>query len=306
VKKFAPTLIVAGLLAATATAFAVTEHLKLEDSPVLGTRIRHLVSPVCTACQPDARSSQVRFRLRREGEIRLDVADSRGTVVRHAVGAGVFPARSLEFAWDGRDDDGHVVPDGVYRAELRLVDEDRTFELPDEIRVDSTLPTIEQVEVRHRLFSPDGDHRADRVDVRYTFSEPAYAILYLDGKRIGTSYRKKPVGTIQWYGRGKRPGNYRLALAAQDLAGNVAPSTREFTVRLRYVELLRRKFTPRGRILRVHVSTDAKTVGWRLGSTRGNGRPPLLRLPVPSRPGRYPLTVTANGHRARATVVVRR
>jgi hypothetical protein len=27
---------------------------------------------------------------------------------------------------------------------------------------------------------------------------------------------------------------------------------------------------------------------------------------VPSRPGRYTLTVTANGHRARATVVVRR
>ena len=36
-KKFAPTLIVAGLLAATATAFAVTERLKLEDSPVFMT-----------------------------------------------------------------------------------------------------------------------------------------------------------------------------------------------------------------------------------------------------------------------------
>jgi hypothetical protein len=109
---------------------------------------------------------------------------------------------------------------------------------------------------------------------------------------------------MQWYGRGKRPGDYRLALAAQDLAGNVAPSTREFTVRLRYVDLLRRKFAPRGRIMRVRVSTDAKTVAWRLGSTRGNGKPPLLRIPVPARAGRYTLTVTANGHRARATVVV--
>ena len=59
-----------------------------------------------------------------------------------------------------------------------------------------------------------------------------------------------------------------------------------------------------GRILGVRVSTDAKSVGWRLGRTRGNGKPPLLRLPVPSTPGRYRLTVTANGHRARATVVV--
>jgi hypothetical protein len=29
-----------------------------------------------------------------------------------------------------------------------------------------------------------------------------------------------------------------------------------------------------------------------------------MRLPVPSKPGRYRLTVTANGHRERAIVVV--
>jgi hypothetical protein len=46
-------------------------------------------------------------------------------------------------------------------------------------------------------------------------------------------------------------------------------------------------------------------VSWRLGRARGSGRPPRLTLPVPSRPGRYTLTVKANGHRARAIVVVR-
>src|SRR4029450_13709726 len=88
---------------------------------------------------------------------------------------------------------------------------------------------------------------------------------------------------------GKRPGADRLALAAQDLAGNTAGSTREFTVRLRYIDLFKHKFTPRGRILRVRVSTDVKTVAWRLGPTRGNGKPPLRRLPVPSRRGPPPL-----------------
>jgi hypothetical protein len=290
-------LIVAGLLAATATAFAVTERLKLEDSPVIRTQIPALFSPKLA-------EAKIGFRLRREEDIRLDIVDNRGTIVRHALGTGVFGQAFHQFAWDGRNDTGRIVPDGLYHVQLNLKDEGRTIEFPRTIRVDSTPPTIEQVEIRHRVFSPDGDGRADRVDVRYTFSEPAYATLYLNGKRITTSYRKKPVGTIQWYGRGKRPGEYRLALAAQDLVGNKAGSTRAYTVRLRYVELRRRKFTPRGRILRVRVSTDAKTVGWRLGSTRGNGRPPLLRLPVPSRPGRYTLTVTANGHRARATVVV--
>jgi len=89
-------------------------------------------------------------------------------------------------------------------------------------------------------------------------------------------------------------------------AGNTAGSTRAFTVRLRYIDLFKHTFKPHGRILRVRVSTDAKTVGWRLGPTRGNAKPPLIRLPVPSKPGRYTLTVRANGHTARATVVVRK
>ena len=108
-----------------------------------------------------------------------------------------------------------------------------------------------------------------------------------------------------WYGRGKKPGEYRLALAAQDRAGNMAPSTREFNVRLRYVQLFKTRFTPRGSTIRVRVSSDAKRLTWRLGGRSGTGRPPLLRIPVPSQPGRYTLTVSANGHRARGTVVVR-
>ncbi len=297
-KKLAPTLIVAGLLAATATAFAVTERLKLEDSAVIGTTFASRFSPKLV-------DERIGFRLRREENISLDISDSKGTIVKHGVGSGVFGQAHHQFAWDGRDDSGQIVRDGTYHVELTLKDEDRTIEFPRPVVVDSTPPTIKNVTIRHRLFSPDGDKRADWVDVRYRFDEPAWAILYVDGKRVGRSYRKKPTGSYPWYGHGKKPGEYRLALAAQDLAGNKAGSTRAFTVRLRYIDLFKRKFTPRGRILRVRVSTDAKTVGWRLGRTRGNAKPPLIRLPVPSKPGRYTLTVTANGHRARATVVVR-
>jgi len=292
-------LIVAGLLAATATSFAVEERLKLQDSPVLKTHVENLFSP-------KKGEAKIGFQLRREENIQLDIVDDQGTVVRHALGTGVFGQAFHQFAWDGRNDAGRIVPDGVYHVQLQLKDEDRTIEFPSTIRADSTPPTIEQVAIKHRVFSPDGDHRADQVNVHYTFNEPAYAILYVDGKKVATSYRKKPVGAIQWYGRRKRPGDYRLALAAQDLAGNTAGSTRAFTVRLRYIDLFKHTFKPHGRILRVRVSTDAKTVGWRLGPTRGNAKPPLIRLPVPSKPGRYTLTVTANGHRARGTVVVRK
>ena len=297
-KKLAPTLIVAGLLAATATAFAVTERLKLEDSAVINTTFASRFSPKMV-------DERIGFRLRREEDISLDISDSKGTIVKHGVGSGVFGQAYHQFAWDGRDDSGQIVPDGTYHVELMLKDEDRTIEFPRPVVVDSTPPTI-QLRIRPRVFSPDGDKRADRVDVHYRFDEQAYAILYVDGKRVGRSGRKKAIGTYAWYGRGKRPGDYRLALAAQDLAGNVAGSTRAFTVRLRYIDLLKHKFTPRGRILRVRVSTDAKTVAWHLGRARGNAKPPLIRLGVPSTPGRYTLTVRANGHRARATVVVRK
>ena len=300
------TLLVAGLLVATATAFAVTERLKLEDSPVLGTRIDRLFSPVCTKCPADSRSAEIRFRLRQEERITLDIADSGGTIVRRGVGSGVFGQSSHVFAWDGRDDTGHVVPDGVYKAELTLLDEKRTFEFPPEIRVDSTPPTIDGITPRHQVFSPDGDGRADRVDLRYRFSEPAYAILYLDGQRLpGRGHSKQPAGTRQWYGQGFSPGEYRLALAAQDLAGNLSPSTREFAVRLRYVELPKSRYVVHGRTLRVRVSTDVKKLQWRLAGQGGTVRKHVFKIPVPSRPGTYRLTVTANGHSARATVVVR-
>ena len=304
-KRLAPTVLVAALLVATATAFAVAERLKLEDSPVLNTEIDRLVSPVCTACRETSRDARIGFRLRREESIRLDIADSTGTVIRHGIGTGVFGQSFHTFAWDGRNDSGRVVPDGVYRAELTLLDEKRTFEFPVEIHVDSTPPTIEDVKPRHTVFSPDGDGRADWTGLRYRFSEPAYAILYADGKKVGTSHRSLLTGTRQWYGRGFPPGEHRLALVAQDPAGNVA-STREFTVRIRYIELPKHRYVVRGRTLRVRVSTDVKTVQWWLAGRGGTVHKHVFKVPVPIRPGRYRLTVTANGRIARATVIVRR
>jgi len=307
VARHALTLLVAGLLVATATAFAVTERLKLEDSPVLGTKIDRLFSPICTKYSGESCSAEIRFRLRQEESITLDIADSSGAIIRRGVGSGVFGQASHAFAWDGRDDSGRVVPDGIYKAKLTLEDENRTFEFPDEIRVDSTPPTIEVIRPPRPAFSPDGDGRADWVDLRYRFSEPAYAILYVDGRRLPLpSGRRRASGGRQWYGRGVSLGEHRLALVAQDLAGNVAPSTREFTVRIRYVELPKRRYVVTGRSLRIRVSTDVKRLQWRLSGRGGTVRKRVFRIPVPSTPGRYRLTVTANGRSARATVIVRR
>src|SRR3954471_22203091 len=89
--------------------------------------------------------------------------------------------------------------------------------------------------------------------------KPSYELLYVDGKPVGQSFRKKPVGSYPWYAKGKKPGTYRLALAAKDLAGNQT-STRAFAVVLRFVELTKPRYVTHGRVVRVRVSTDAKKV----------------------------------------------
>jgi FlgD Ig-like domain len=321
VKKLLPIVLVVGLLAATAAAFAVTERLKLEDSPILNTRLDQLVSPVCTACGPDAKEARIAFRLRREDDLSLDIVDSDGHVVRENLVSGRFIPRFLEFSWDGRGDEGRVVPDGLYRVRVTLEDENRTLEFPNEISVDATAPAIEEITVRPRVFSPDGDRRVDQVNLLYRFSEAAYPVLYVDGRRLGAvGFRKRPVGVRQWYGLspagpGLPAGEYRLALAAKDDVGNLSPSTREFTVHIRYVELRQPRYVVKaGSRVRLRVSTDAQSVRYRLagqgrvfeGRIRARRGVRAIVLRAPNAPGRYLLTVRASGHVDRAAFIVRR
>jgi flagellar hook capping protein FlgD len=304
------------LLAATAVAFAVTENLKLdESSPISRTRITALFSPVCkAACPASGRSALIGFRLRREEDIRLDIVDSSGNVVRGSLVSQVLPAVFREFAWDGRDASGRLVPDGVYRARITLADEGRTITFPDEIRVDATSPTVEDVKVKHAVFSPDGDGRADHASLVYRFSEPAYPVLYVDGHALPHGRNKRSVGAYPWYGKGLRLGTHRLALAAQDLAGNLGTSTREFTVQIRYVALGQRRYRAlAGHRLRIRVSTDATELRYVLAgpgpriasSVRAKRAVRSFVLRVPLTPGRYRLTVTVHGRSARALVLVR-
>jgi hypothetical protein len=294
------------LLAATAVAFGVTEHLKLEDSPIRSTRITPLFSPVCDACPPGARSALIGFRLRREEDISLDIVDSSGSMVREALASQIVPGRVFrEFAWDGRDATGRIVADGVYRAQITLRDEGRTILFPDEIEVDATPPEVEDVKVKHPVFSPDGDGHADHASIRYRFSEPAYPVLYIDGHALPHGYRKRPVGAIQWFGRGVRPGAHRLALAAQDLAGNLGASTRELTFRIRYIQRLRIRVSTDSRKVRFLLTGQGRRVsgGVFIGGAGGPVRSFVLK--VPRAAGRYRLKVTANGRSDRALVVAR-
>jgi hypothetical protein len=121
---------------------------------------------------------------------------------------------------------------------------------------------------------------------------------------------QKTKGTIDWFGTrdGTTPsqGPYRLQLEAVDVAGNVGARTTSKTVIVRYVALGRKRIeVPAGGRIAVLVLTDAARIDWKLGSRTGSAHRGTLRLRAPFQPGRFTLTVTANGHSVRAAVIVR-
>jgi FlgD Ig-like domain len=119
VAKLPQTLIVLALLGATAAAFAVTERLKLERSPITGTRVDRLFSPVCE-CAPNA--ATISFVLRQRSEVTVDVLDSAGEVVRTLVRDRDEPRGRVTYTWDGRDEAGRIVPEARYRPRVRIAE----------------------------------------------------------------------------------------------------------------------------------------------------------------------------------------
>lgn len=305
--RFWPVALVAVLLAATGAAFVYTESLKLTPSPILGTRVDKVFSPVCD-CDTDV--AEIFFRLRSGDRLSVEIVAARGRVVRELVREEPTPRGPVTVYWNGRDDADEVVPDGGYRPRVHLERQRRTIELPNTIEVDTVPPETALAFLRPLVFSPDGDGRSDRVVAGYRLSEPASARLYVDGVQRVQKRGRQTEGTIAWFGlvggEPFAPGSYRVTLGARDPAGNLGPRTPARTVLVRYVALGRDRIEAAvGRRFAVLALTDARRVRWTLGGRSGTARPGTLRLRAPARPGRYTLTVEANGRAARAAVIVR-
>lgn len=305
--RIASTALVVALLAATAAAFALTEGLKLERSPIFGTAVAKVFSPVCR-CK--TRTASIAFRLRKADTVEVSIVDRRGTVVDTVVaGERLGPGR-VELAWDGLRGDGTPYPEGRYRPRVHLRDAHRTIVLPNPIALDTTPPRVLTADLAPEVISPDGDSRGDVARVTYRLSEPARAVLYVRGtKRVEQRFARER-DSLAWYGivKGKpvHRGLYSLTLAARDPAGNLGEAVPVGRLTVRYVALGRTRIAVRaGTRLAVRVSADAATIRWRLGGRAGTARPGTLVLRAPEQPGSYTLFVSAAGRAAKAAVIVR-
>lgn len=304
--RIASTVLVVALLAATAAAFALTQGLKLQKSPIFGTDVQTVFSPVC-GC--DRQTARIAFKLREADRLDVAIVDG-GEVVRTIERGRRFAKGPVVIEWDGRDDSGRVLPEGEYRPRIHVRGERQTITLPNPIRIDVTPPVLQDVTVRPRVISPDGDGRRDRVTVRYRLSEPGRAALFVDGKRRVLTLFPRTEERIVWSGRVRgrplRQGRHELQLRAFDQAGNRTAKTTAIPVTVRYVALGRNRIVATaGARFALRVSADAVRVRWTLGGRSGFARPGTLRLLAPRQKGRFTLTVSANGHTARAAVFVR-
>ena len=230
-----PIVVVLALLGCTAAAFAVTEGLKLEHSPVSNTHVGKKIAPDSLA----NKTVPIAFQLRKPDRVTVELVNGSGDVVRTLVRSRREPSGALQFTWNGRGDNREVVPDGVYRPRVHLADAHKTIVLPNPITMDATAPFIRLASVVPRVISPDGDSVRDHVRIKYQTSELARAQLYVDGEPRTLVFRFLRAGKIDWPLGPQRlkPGKHLIRLRALDRATNVGPPSRALPVFVRYIEL---------------------------------------------------------------------
>jgi hypothetical protein len=307
-QRLLTTATIAGLLIATAAAFAITERLKLTKSAVFGTHVSTRLSPTCGCARGKA---TIAFKLRRRDHITVSVLDAHRDEIALLADA-TFPAGPVRLRWDGRNDAGVRSPDGVYYARIHLAGGHQTITLPNRISLDTKPPEVVSVAKNRDQFSPDGDHQADFVRLTYKLTKPAHVLLFLHGKRVLVTHQHPAAGNLSWYGTAHGEtlpaGFYTLELGALDQSGNSTPVADRVrvTVEIRYIALASHRIVARaGSRFQIGVATDAKRYAWKLGKAKGRSGTPVLTLRAPTRKGRYTLAVEESGHVDRAAVIVR-
>ncbi len=220
------------LVLATLGAFVVTQKLKSSPPLVVRPNIFSVFSP-----SPDARVQRARisFWIVNSDDVSVSIVDVDGQIVRRLVDGRHLPARKrIAFSWDGRDDDGAVVPDGSYRVRVALIHQGRTIDLPQSIRVDTRPPRPLVTDVAPHAgagpaFLPQHGVDALTVHISGTEGRSSRVLIYRTDvtppRRVGQIDVPAGKRTVTWDGRlgGKLapPGTYLMGLLVADRSGNV-------------------------------------------------------------------------------------
>ncbi|RKQ92335.1 hypothetical protein C8N24_2181 [Solirubrobacter pauli] len=231
------------LVGATFAAFFVAQRLKSEPPVITVRAITQFFSPNGDGSKD---VSNLSISTKVEDVATVDVVDIDGDRVRRLREAvPMAPYRPLRLVWDGKDDDGAVVPDGRYRLRVALRDEGRSAVLQKTMNVDTKAPTpqvclgdpCQKRDPRLQNIVSQGDRAIDIYIRGRSRSETTLRILRTDlagePKLVRTLHRKGRYARKRWDGldeAGKPlpPGTYIVQARVRDAAGNIGVSPSEF------------------------------------------------------------------------------
>ena len=223
------------LVLATIAAFFVTQQLKSEFPLVL----RFAVKPKQISPNGDHYRdvTQVGFDLSRPAKVSFSILDSEGNEVRRLVESRQLAGDSHNrFVWNGRNDDGDIVPDGIYRMRVLRRDEGRVIDSVKEIRVDLQPPHVRLLSAKPSLIAPRAPGQAPEVTLRYSGpanEAPEFRVFRTDGRgkpQVVRRFRGEGRSGV-WHGEvatgpertGPAPdGDYAFTVRVRDKAGNLA------------------------------------------------------------------------------------
>ena len=319
------------LVVATVAAFFTTQQLKGEFPLV----IRFATKPAHFSPNGDhyRDTTEVGFDLSEPASITFMVVDSEGSEVRRIVNQRRLAGDAKHrFRWDGRNDDGNPVPDGIYRMRVVRRDESRVIDSSKEITVDRKPPQVTLLSAKPSVVATGLPGETPSVQLRYrgpTNQAPEVRVFRTDdGKpHIVRRFRGGPNRGAVWDGQvstgpGRTApapeGDYAFTFAVRDRAGNETQAPRPIpraAVARPGTGVSVRRFTLRGPLSAVTAGAYAhlevgpvdRSFDWvvsRLGDPKAvlhGGRVAgrfRIRIPSKTRTGVYVVRVRSGDERA--------
>ena len=228
------------LVVATIAAFFVTQQLKSEDALVL----RFAAQPKQFSPNGDGTRdrSKIGFDLSRPATVSFYVLDGEGNEIRRVVDDRALAGDAKHrFVWDGRDDEGVPVPDGLYRMRVVQRSEGRVINSTKRVRVDRRPPEVALLETAPGVIAPREPGQKVEVVVRYrgpSNSAPEFRVFRTDvaGRPLVVRrFRGNDDRRGIWHGEVATgpeqtepapDGDYAFTVTVRDKAGNptVAPA----------------------------------------------------------------------------------
>ncbi|MDQ3676796.1 MAG: hypothetical protein M3401_08350 [Actinomycetota bacterium] len=230
-------IVFAVLVCATFAAFFAAQELKSKPPRVQHVSVSEVVSP-----NGDGRYERVfaSFDLDRRDDITVKVVERDGDEVRTLVDdRAVGPRERQRVKWDGRDDRGREVPDGIYRIRVNLRRQGRAVTLQQNIDKDTRPPRPRVLDVGPQPGAgPELLPRVDGKPARVRFSAPGTrteVLVFRTDVRPAQAVFDKPIRladkAIRWAWDGTvdgrrrvAPGTYVVVVRSRDRAGNIGSS----------------------------------------------------------------------------------